>query len=111
MMAALEVNWFFDAVQRATEQAAISSFHLARYAIEELVGSQLQLPLDRTNWETGRRVGHVGPCDHLISIDRLLRAGELGEGDQAPLVSWGGGWNTTATVIKILHVPDWAQGE
>ncbi|MBV8932508.1 MAG: hypothetical protein JO285_08180, partial [Kutzneria sp.] len=94
----------------AAELAKVIGFHLARYALAGSVADPLGLPLERTNWACGRSTGHAGPCDHLISIDRLMRTGELGPGDHALLVSWGGGWNTTAAVVKILHVPDWARG-
>jgi 3-oxoacyl-[acyl-carrier-protein] synthase III len=84
-------------------------FHIARYAIEESVAGPLGIPLERTNWEAGRSIGHIGPCDHVVSLDRMLRSGELIAGDYALLVSWGGGWNTTTAVLRILHVPDWAR--
>lgn len=99
-----------EAKIETSELARVIGFHLARYAIEGSLAGPLGLPLARTNWECGRSIGHIGPSDHLISIDRLMRMGELEAGDYALMVAWGGGWNTTAAVIKILFVPDWAEG-
>jgi 3-oxoacyl-[acyl-carrier-protein] synthase III len=77
--------------------------------MEEQVADLLGLPLERTNWAHGRGIGHIGASDHVISLDRLLRTGELTAGDHVLLVSYGGGWNTTATVLRIMHVPAWAR--
>jgi 3-oxoacyl-[acyl-carrier-protein] synthase III len=92
-----------------SDLARVIGFHLARYAVEEQVAGLVGVPLERTNWEFGRSMGHLGPCDHVVSLDLLLRNGQLAAGDHVLLISWGGGWNTTATVLRILHIPDWAR--
>ncbi|GAB3888267.1 hypothetical protein GCM10029964_055640 [Kibdelosporangium lantanae] len=87
----------------------VVGFHLSRFAMEEQIAALLGVPLERTNWALGSHVGHIGPSDHVVSLERLLRAGELGPGDHVLLVSWGGGWNTTTAVLRILHVPEWTR--
>lgn len=98
-----------EAKTETSDLAMVIGFHLARFAIEESLVGRLGLPVERTNWEYGRRIGHIGPCDHLVSLDLALRGGDLHAGDKVLLVSWGGGWNTSTAVIKILDVPDWDQ--
>lgn len=91
----------------ASEVSRVLTFHSARYAIEEAVLGPLGIPLERSNWECGRSIGHLGPCDHIVSMDKLLRSGELGPGDLVLIVSWGAGWTTSTAVLRILATPPW----
>lgn len=87
----------------------VISFHMARYALEETVLTPLGTEIKHSNWEIGRQLGHLGPGDHVVSLERMLQRGMLGTGDHALLVSWGAGWTTTAAVVRILRLPAWAE--
>lgn len=60
---------------------------------------------EKTTWEWGRRVGHLGAGDQIASIDYLLRAGKLRSGDRVIVSGTGGGWSFSAGVIEYTEVP------
>lgn len=64
--------------------------------------------LDRTTWEFGRGISHLGAGDQVAGLDHLLTTGELSAGDRVVLAGTGYGFNWGAAVVEILHVPDWA---
>ncbi|MYV49616.1 hypothetical protein GT031_29720 [Streptomyces sp. SID2888] len=64
--------------------------------------------LDRTTWEFGRTIGHLGAGDQVAGLDHLLSTGGLSVGDRVVVAGTGYGFNWGAAVLEILHVPDWA---
>jgi 3-oxoacyl-[acyl-carrier-protein] synthase-3 len=72
-------------------------------------GRHLGLEQERTNWEFGRRTGHMGPGDQTAGLDDLLTSGRLSPGDRVVLTSTGYGFNWGTAVLEILHIPDWAK--
>ncbi|TDV49768.1 ketoacyl-ACP synthase III family protein [Actinophytocola oryzae] len=99
-----------DAKLEISDIRRLITFHTARYAYEESIGDTLGVPVERSNWEVGRSVGHIGPCDHVVSLELLLGAGELRPGDHVLLVSWGSGMTATTAVLRILELPSWTEG-
>lgn len=97
-----------DAGITIADVARVVTFHTARYNFEEAVGEPLGVEVERSNWECGRAVGHIGPCDHIVSLEILLMNGELAPGDHVLLVSWGSGMTATTAVLRILEIPPWA---
>lgn len=46
-------------------------------------------------------LGHFGPADQLLSLERLLTAGELVTGDMVALLSMGSGMHWTCTLLRV----------
>ncbi|NED88358.1 3-oxoacyl-ACP synthase [Streptomyces sp. SID11233] len=100
-------------VQRSLVDAGINAADLARVVpinqdgrmIEYAVLAPLGLPMSRSSWEFGRGIGHVGAADLLISLDHLVRTGELARGDHVLLLSQGPGWISSSAVVTITDLP------
>ncbi|XUL94498.1 3-oxoacyl-[acyl-carrier-protein] synthase III C-terminal domain-containing protein (plasmid) [Streptomyces galilaeus] len=75
--------------------------------IEFSVLAPLGLPMSRSSWDFGRSVGHVGAADLIISLDHLVRTGELSPGDHVLLLSQGPGWISSSAVVTITDIPAW----
>ncbi|MFE3170890.1 ketoacyl-ACP synthase III family protein [Amycolatopsis sp. NPDC059090] len=65
----------------------------------------LGLPASRSTYDVGRDVGHVGGSDQTISLERLLRAGELGAGDHYLMAGVGPGLTCATAVLEIIEAP------
>nr|AIE54196.1 Pau29 [Streptomyces paulus] len=64
--------------------------------------------LDRTTWEFGRGISHLGAGDQVAGLNHLLTTGRLAAGDKIVIAGTGYGFNWGAAVVEILHVPEWA---
>ncbi|GAB2934616.1 3-oxoacyl-[acyl-carrier-protein] synthase III C-terminal domain-containing protein [Streptomyces heilongjiangensis] len=67
-----------------------------------------------TSWTFGRHLGHAGPCDVLLALDREFRSGSLRAGDRVLVVSFGLGFRWTTALLEITRDPalrDPATGE
>jgi 3-oxoacyl-[acyl-carrier-protein] synthase III len=106
-------------VRQALDEAGIGLADVARVAymnvsrrmIERQLLEPLGLQLHHTAWELGRDVGHVGPADQLVALDRLLSTGQLAPGQHLLMVGQGPGVNIAACVLEIVAVPSWLQGK
>ncbi|MEV5606661.1 ketoacyl-ACP synthase III family protein [Streptomyces sp. NPDC052299] len=104
-----------DIVHRSLVDAGLNASDIARVIpinqdgrmIEFSVMAPLGLPMSRSSWDFGRSVGHVGAADLVISLDHLVRTGELAPGDHVLLLSQGPGWISSAGVVTIKEVPAW----
>ncbi|MEU2027268.1 ketoacyl-ACP synthase III family protein [Streptomyces sp. NPDC016469] len=104
-----------DIVHRSLVDAGLNASDIARVIpinqdgrmIEFSVMAPLGLPMSRSSWDYGRSVGHVGAADLVISLDHLVRTGELAPGDHVLLLSQGPGWISSAGVVTIKEVPAW----
>ncbi len=65
---------------------------LDKYGIDE----------DRTCWEWGRTVGHVGAADQLAGLHHLISTDAVGPGSRVALCSSGIGFNWGAAIVEIL---------
>lgn len=70
--------------------------------------AEMGVGLDRTTWEFGRGVSHLGAGDQAAGLDHLLTTGQLSAGDRVVVAGTGYGFNRGAAVLKILRVPDGA---
>ncbi|MGW4648520.1 ketoacyl-ACP synthase III family protein [Kitasatospora sp. NPDC004289] len=73
--------------------------------------AEMGVERERTTWEFGREISHLGSGDQAAALDHLLRTGQLAAGDRVLLAGAGYGFNWGAAVLEILHVPDWAAAE
>jgi len=70
--------------------------------------ADMGVTLDRTTWQFGRGISHLGAGDQTAGLDHLLTTGQLKAGDRVVLAGTGYGFNWGAAVLEILHVPAWA---
>ncbi|MCX5269212.1 ketoacyl-ACP synthase III family protein [Streptomyces sp. NBC_00199] len=96
-----------DAGLNARDIAKVVPINQDGRMIEYAVMGPLGLPMSRSSWDFGRTVGHVGAADLLISLDHLVRTGEVAPGDHVLLLSQGPGWISSAGVVTIKEVPSW----
>lgn len=97
-----------EVFERACERAAVPPGSVERvlYLHDNLrafgdLAKALGIPVDRTNAAVAMALGHFGPADQLISLDRLLAAGELVPGDTVALLSTGSGMHWACTLLRI----------
>ena len=96
-----------DAGLNASDLARVIPINQDGRMIEFSVLAPLGLPMSRSSWDFGRSVGHVGAADLIISLDHLVRTGELSPGDHVLLLSQGPGWISSSAVVTITDVPAW----
>ncbi|GAA2211808.1 ketoacyl-ACP synthase III family protein [Nonomuraea monospora] len=105
-----------EVVERVLDESGIAAGDLTRVAFmnysEEIVEQRcmalLDLPMSRSTWHYGRTIGHCGASDQVLSLDRLLTAGELAPGDHLLMLGTGPGVTVSSAVIKIIDTPRWA---
>jgi 3-oxoacyl-[acyl-carrier-protein] synthase-3 len=61
---------------------------------------------DRGMLALGRRLGHLGACDHIVALDHLLATGQLEVGDHV-LMTGNGGTSFGCALIRIEAPPPW----
>ncbi|GGL09674.1 3-oxoacyl-[acyl-carrier-protein] synthase III C-terminal domain-containing protein [Mangrovihabitans endophyticus] len=71
-----------------------------------LAGSPLERRADDTSWTFGRHLGHAGPCDILLALDRMFRSGAVRAGDRVLVVSFGLGFRWTTALLEITRDPN-----
>ncbi|KXK59672.1 hypothetical protein AWW66_23000 [Micromonospora rosaria] len=111
-----------DVLQRSTrrcietvlDEAAVTPpeiSHVVAIAIGSAVldlvlsGPPLNRRADDTNWTFGRHLGHAGPCDVLLALDRMFRSGALRVGDRILVVSFGLGFRWTTALVEVTRAP------
>ncbi|ANP49603.1 3-oxoacyl-[acyl-carrier-protein] synthase-3 [Streptomyces griseochromogenes] len=80
--------------------------NLGRALLEWEFLEPLDIPLERTTWDWGRQVSHLGPGDQFAGLDHLVTSGRVRPGDHVLLVGVGIGFNWTSAVVDIDSVPD-----
>lgn len=97
-----------DADLNASDLAKVVPIHMDGRMIEYSVMAPLGLPMSKSSFDYGRSVGHIGGADVFLTLEHLVRTGEVGPGDHVLLISQGPGWICTACVITITELPPWA---
>ncbi|MEV7470084.1 ketoacyl-ACP synthase III family protein [Streptomyces kronopolitis] len=97
-----------DADLNASDLAKVIPINMDGRMVEFATMMPLGLPMSRSSFDYGRSVGHVGGADVFISLEHLVRTGEVTAGDNVLLVSQGPGWICTASVVTILDLPPWS---
>ncbi|MGX1887239.1 ketoacyl-ACP synthase III family protein [Streptomyces sp. NPDC055287] len=96
-----------DADLNASDIAALVSLNADGRAIDQWFLQPLGIPADRSSWEIGRHIGHIGACDQVITLERLLADGRLAPGDHVMLHAAAPGWSASTAVLRITDVPSW----
>jgi 3-oxoacyl-[acyl-carrier-protein] synthase III len=98
-----------ETAQRSLDEAGITAGDLAKVihpnlspaVMEASVLRPLNLTLDRSAWDFGRTVGHLGAADYLVSLGHLLRTGQLSAGDRVLLIGGTAGFTVSSAVLTI----------
>ncbi len=104
-----------DCLNRALAEAEVTPDDIERVLIHN-VGkgdattylSDLGFAMEKSTWDYGAGIGHIGASDHLISLHHLLTTGQLEPGDHVLLAGMSPGVTYKAAVVQILNVPSWA---
>jgi 3-oxoacyl-[acyl-carrier-protein] synthase III len=83
----------------------------SREFIENGLLNLIEMPLSRTTWDFGRRIGHLGASDHPASLEHLLTTGRLVPGDHVLAFGNAPGLGLAGAVFEIVDLPAWARGE
>ncbi|MDX3803576.1 ketoacyl-ACP synthase III family protein [Streptomyces sp. AK04-3B] len=97
-----------DADLNADDIAKVVPINIDGRMIEYSVMMPLGLPMDRSTWDFGKGIGHVGGADVFITLEHLVRTREVAPGDHVLLISQGPGWMCTAAVVTLVDLPTWA---
>ncbi|MDT0436335.1 MULTISPECIES: ketoacyl-ACP synthase III family protein [Streptomyces] len=65
---------------------------------------------EKTTWEWGRRVGHIGAADQIAGLTHLMETGEAEPGDRIALCGIGMGFTYACAVVEITERPHWSPG-
>ncbi|WP_329172495.1 ketoacyl-ACP synthase III family protein [Streptomyces sp. NBC_01477] len=87
----------------------VACMNFSREIVEQRLLEAIGLPMSLSTWESGRRRGHAGPSDQLISFDELVTTGEVGPGDHVLMLGMGPGITISCAVVKVLTPAPWGQ--
>ncbi|NUP14875.1 MAG: 3-oxoacyl-ACP synthase [Streptomyces sp.] len=90
-----------------SDVARVSFMNYSREVVEQRCMAAWELPLSRSTWEFGREIGHCGASDHLLSMEHLVRTGELAPGDHVLQLATAPGLVVSSAVLQVLESPDW----
>jgi 3-oxoacyl-[acyl-carrier-protein] synthase III len=79
--------------------------NLGRPKMELQFVETLDIDLDRTTWDWGSTVGHLGAGDQIGGLCHLVDEGALAPGQFCVLVGAGGGFAWSVAVLEILRTP------
>jgi len=65
------------------------------------ISKALKVPLERLTGDLALDLGHFGAADQLLALNRLMRNGELRDGDVVALTTLGGGMHWAVTLLRI----------
>lgn len=74
--------------------------NIGLHELEAYYLRRLDVPLERTCWQFGRTVGHLGAGDQLAGVHHLRGRGALGPGTRCALVGIGAGFSWSCAVIE-----------
>lgn len=104
-----------DLVHRALDEAGIDITQITRIAcnhgsrgfIDDGLLESIDLTIEQSTWDFGRRVGHLGPSDQIAGFEHLLNNGELKPGDHLLMFGHGPGFGLATAVFEIVDTPEW----
>lgn len=108
---------YSEVIQRSLDEAGIRPDqlsrvlfnHLPEHFVDLLIMQPLGLPMSASTAQFGQTVGHLGASDQTVSLDHLLRLGELNPGDRVLLAGGAPGYNVASAVVTVLERPSWGR--
>lgn len=87
----------------------VAFMNYSREAVEQRCMAALMLPASKSSWNFGRTIGHCGASDQIISLDQLVKTGQLAPGDHMLMIGTGPGVITSCAIVEILDSPPWRE--
>lgn len=102
-----------EAVKTALSDAETSFADLDRFVLPSMGRGRLKahfldpfgIDLDRTTWDWGRHIGHLGAGDQIAGLGYLADTGGLRPGQRCLLAGVGAGFAFSAAVVEMLEPP------
>ncbi|MFI6577790.1 ketoacyl-ACP synthase III family protein [Nocardiopsis sp. NPDC050513] len=106
------------ALDRALSEADLKIEDVARFVLPHLGLARMrahflnrfEIDPERTTWEWGRRIGHLGAGDQFAGLHHLVASGGLLPGERCVLVGVGAGFTWSVAVVELLHRPEGGRG-
>ncbi|WP_262391696.1 ketoacyl-ACP synthase III family protein [Nocardiopsis sp. CNR-923] len=106
------------ALDRALSEADLKIEDVARFVLPNLGLARMrahflhrfEIDPERTTWEWGRRIGHLGAGDQFAGLHHLVASGGLLPGERCVLVGVGAGFTWSVAVVELLHRPEGGRG-
>ncbi|MEV7780090.1 ketoacyl-ACP synthase III family protein [Kitasatospora sp. NPDC088351] len=83
--------------------------NLGRGTLEWEFLEPMEIGPERTLWDWGRHVSHLGAGDQAAGLAHLAETGQLRPGDHVLLVGVGIGFSWTSVVVRIDSPPVWPE--
>lgn len=101
------------AADRAAAEAGVKLLEIdhvltpnfGRELLDDECLTPLAIPYERTVWEWGLTVGHMGAADQFAGLAHLCETEALRPGAHVMLVGVGGGFNWTCAVLEVVDTP------
>ncbi|WP_141585714.1 ketoacyl-ACP synthase III family protein [Actinomadura sp. WMMA1423] len=101
------------AVEGALSDAGVKQEDVDWFVLPHLglpkMGVQFFEPLgierERTTWDWGRRIGHLGAGDQIAGLGELVASGRLAPGQRCLLAGVGAGFTYSAAVVERTRAP------
>jgi hypothetical protein len=81
---------------------------MAGFVLEQFFIGPVGLPMERSTWDFGRAMGHMGASDQVVSLEHLLLTSALVPGDHVLLCGGAAGFASSCVVLEIVEIPAWA---
>ncbi|TDC67358.1 3-oxoacyl-ACP synthase [Micromonospora sp. KC207] len=106
-----------EVVGRALAEAEIEVGDLTRVAfmnfsreiMEQRCLANWGLPMSRSTFDFGRRIGHCGASDPLLALEHLARTGGLGPGDHLLTLGTAPGVVVSCAIVQVIESPTWRE--
>jgi 3-oxoacyl-[acyl-carrier-protein] synthase III len=101
------------AVKTALHEADVTLAEIDRFVLPNFGWQRMKSaffgPLgidpEKSTWEWGRGIGHLGAGDQFAGLTHLLRTGELHPGQLCALLGVGGGFSWSCAILEMLAEP------
>lgn len=105
-----------DTVAQALADADVRPGDVARWVfpniganmVDQEFRKSLGIDKERTTWEWGRTVGHLGTTNQFGGLTYLLETGAVSPGDLVALCGSGVGFSYGCAVLEVVGTPAWA---
>lgn len=90
-----------DADESIDGIARIVTNHVGRELLQREVLSVIGAPIERTTWEYGRMIGHLGAADAAVSLRHVLETPGLRRGERVLVICTAAGYTWGAAVLEL----------
>jgi 3-oxoacyl-[acyl-carrier-protein] synthase-3 len=103
-----------EAFERAADDADVKFAEIDWYVLPNMGRSRMRahfftpfgIAPERTTWDWGTRVGHLGAGDQFAGFAHLVESGRLAPGQTCLIAGTGAGFTWTAAVVEMISRAD-----